>query len=56
LNVSFKLTTRQAVDDVVKKVKARHPAAGKMEVKAHLVIEGILVHRQRRIRDCLCRV
>jgi len=37
-------------------VKARHPAAGEMEVKAHLVVEGILVHRQRHIRDCLRRV
>jgi len=37
-------------------VKARHPAAGEMEVKAHMIIEGILVHRQRLIRDCLRRV
>jgi len=37
-------------------VKARHPAAGEKEVKAHLVMEGILVHRQRLIRDYLCRV
>jgi len=34
-------------------VKARHPAAGKVVVKAHLVIEGILVEHQR-LRDCLC--
>jgi len=46
----------EQLDDAVKKVKARHPAAGVMEVKAHLVIEGILVHRQRHIRDCLRRV
>jgi len=37
-------------------VEALHPAAGEMEVKAHLVVEGILVHRQRLIRDCLRRV
>jgi len=35
----------EQLDDAVKKVKARHPAAGEMEVKAHLVIEGIVVHR-----------
>ena len=29
LNVSFKLTTRRAADDAVKKVKARHPAVEK---------------------------
>jgi len=31
----------EQLDDAVKKVKARHPAAGRMEVKAHLIIEGI---------------
>ena len=46
----------EQLDDAVKKVKARHPAAGEMGVKVHLIIEGILVHRQRHIRDCLRRV
>jgi len=56
LNVSFKLTTRRAPWRCREESEGTPSSGGKMEVKAHLVMEGILVHRQRRIRDCLRRV